>query len=68
MFNLHQTIATKLNWPKDYRPTVREALILTHYQRQVDNGWMDTLSATDRCLGDFAGRNYHSKLDQRAYQ
>lgn len=66
MFNLHSAISERLNWPMDRALDEREARILGHYQRQLERGYMDQLSAFDRCLGDLAGRNYHHGLEQRS--
>ena len=46
--------------------TPRNARILRHYQREVDAGHLDHLTATERAIGDLYGRNYHAKLDQHS--
>lgn len=65
--SIFNPVAEKLGWSKAYILNERELRILNHYQRQLELGRMDQLSAVERCLGDLAGRNYHPKLDQRSF-
>jgi hypothetical protein len=59
MPNLTATVASTLRVKLD-APELnvrRNLAILAHYQREVDVGHMDSLSATKRCIADMCGRN-----------
>lgn len=43
----------------------RDAKIISHYNREVAEGHMDTISAFNRACGDIRGRNYHASRQQR---
>lgn len=65
MTEFSQKVAEKLEWPKDYLPSPREANILRHYEEQIARGRESTLQALDRLAGDMRGQNRFPGKEQR---
>jgi hypothetical protein len=42
-----------------YEPSPRAERIFRNYDRAMAKGWLDALTATERCISDLAGRNGH---------
>lgn len=71
MYDMTNQICQAFGWtfedgsPKPSAISPRDAKIISHYNREVSTGHMDTMSAFARACGDIRGRNYHATRHQR---